>query len=147
MRRLAILILISCTACTTDAAGPATGTRTAPVQGHAAVAAPAERAGQQSPTLGQIRALIGSAACTESAQCRTVPIGARGCGGPEMYLPWSTAQTKPDALQALAERYKAERQAQIQARGEVSDCRFAVDPGAVCRAGVCERGNSGLEAR
>jgi hypothetical protein len=146
MRRLAILILISCTACATDAAGPAAGTRTAPAQGHAAVAAPAERGGQ-SPTLGQIRALIGNAACNESAQCRTVPIGARGCGGPEMYLPWSTVQTKPDALQALAERYKAERQAQIQARGEVSDCRFAVDPGAVCRAGVCERGNSGLEAR
>jgi hypothetical protein len=146
MRRLAILILISCAACTTDAAGPA-GAGPARPSGHAPIGVPAERAGPPSATLGQLRALIGNAACTDTAQCRTVPVGARGCGGPEMYLPWSTTQTRDDALQALAGRYKAERQAQIQASGEVSDCRFAVDPGAVCRAGACQLGDGGLQVR
>jgi hypothetical protein len=147
MRRLAILALISCSACATDAAGPATGAAGAPAPARAAVAAPAQPAGQQSPTLTQLRALIGNAACTGPAECRTVPIGARACGGPETYLAWSTAQTRPDALRALAERYKAERQAQIQARGEISDCRFAVDPGAVCQAGTCQLGQGALQAR
>jgi hypothetical protein len=97
-------------------------------------------------TLEQIRSMIGKAACTDNSQCHTVPIGARACGGPEGYLPWSSAQTNRDALRGLADRYKAEREAQIKAKGEISDCRFIVDPGAVCRARTCQLG-SGLHER
>lgn len=105
----------------------------------------APQAGAADPegdTLQQIQALIGNAGCTNSSECRTVPVGARACGGPQGYLAWSTAHTDGDTLQKLAERYKAERQAQIRQKGEISDCRFIADPGAVCRAGVCQLGSS-----
>lgn len=95
-------------------------------------------------TLQQMRALIGRASCTDSSQCRSLALGARACGGPQGYLAWSSSQTDGDALRELAERYKAERQAQIKQKGEVSDCRFTADPGAVCQAGQCQLGSSRL---
>lgn len=127
MRALASLLLICIAGCTSQAA-------------------PARSDAQPGATLGQIRALIGSAACTDSSQCHALPVGARGCGGPESYLPWSSVQTSGNALHALAERHKAERQAQIAAKGEVSNCMFMADPGAVCRAGTCQLG-TGLPER
>jgi hypothetical protein len=134
MRNLAILLFLACAACTTQAQSPA---KPAP--------APAGQAG----TLGEIRALIGAASCSDASQCRTLAVGARACGGPEGYLAYSTAQTDESALRALGERYKAERQAQIAASGEMSDCRFISDPGAVCSAGTCQlgTGSSGAAAR
>jgi hypothetical protein len=112
------------------------------VVGCASQAAPARPEAQPAGTLGQIRALIGNAACTETSQCHTLPIGARACGGPQSYLPWSSKQTSGDALRALGDRFKAEREAEIKAKGEMSDCRFIVDPGAVCRAGTCQVGTA-----
>ena len=120
MRSIAILLLIFAAGCSSHA-GPA----------------PNAPGGS---TLEQIRTLLGKASCTDSSQCHTVPIGARACGGPQRYLAWSSTDTSGDALQALADRYKAERQAEIKAKGEISDCRFLVDPGAVCRAGTCQLG-------
>ena len=123
MRSIAILLLTFAAGCSSHA-GPA----------------PAEL--PRGTTLEQISALIGKASCTDSSQCHTVPIGARGCGGPQRYLAWSSAETSGDALRALADRYKAEREAEIKAKGEISDCRFLVDPGAVCRAGACQLGSA-----
>lgn len=100
--------------------------------------APAPVAAKEGATLPAIRQLIGNASCSDSSQCHSLPIGARGCGGPEYYLAWSSAQAPGDQLRALAERYKAERQASNAASGAVSDCRYAVDPGAVCNAGTCQ---------
>lgn len=125
MRPFPFLILLVCVTCVACAA-----TAKAPPQ--AKVPAPA------GDTLAKIRALIGDAACTDSSQCRTLPIGARPCGGPQAYLPWSTARTDGAALAVLAEQFKKEREAALAASGELSDCRFFPDPGAVCRAGTCQ---------
>ncbi|MDQ2820609.1 MAG: hypothetical protein M3Y65_09465 [Pseudomonadota bacterium] len=89
-------------------------------------------------TLTQIRALIGTAACTDSSQCRTVGIGARPCGGPKAYLAWSTAHTDGAALATLAEKLRLEGEAANAASGELSTCQFFPDPGASCRAGTCQ---------
>jgi hypothetical protein len=88
--------------------------------------------------LAQIRALIGDAACTDNSQCHTLAIGARPCGGPQAYLPWSSAKTDGAALAVLGERFKKEREAAIAASGEMSTCQFLPDPGASCRAGTCQ---------
>jgi hypothetical protein len=127
MRPLAILLLIACAACASAGGEP-----TAPTP----AAAPA--------SLAQIQALIGTPSCSGDTQCHSLAVGAKPCGGPEAYLAWSSAKTNPDTIRALGERYKAERQAEGAARGAVSDCRFQVDPGAVCRAGVCQLGDGGL---
>lgn len=90
--------------------------------------------------------MIGSAACSGPSQCRTLAVGARACGGPEAYLPYSTANLSEPALKALAERYKGEREAQNQASGMMSNCLFIADPGAVCRAGTCQLGTGPVPA-
>jgi hypothetical protein len=135
MRSLAILLLITCAACAGAGGQPAAPVPAAP----APAAVPA--------TLARINALIGTPSCNGDAQCHSLAVGNRPCGGPESYLAWSSAHTDPDAIRALGERYKAERQAQSAARGEVSDCRFRVDPGAVCRAGLCQLGTGDPVAR
>ncbi len=103
-------------------------------------------AGAPAATLAQMRAAVGSAACTTSSQCATVPVGARACGGPEAYLAYSSATTNAAGLQALAERYRAERKASNVASGMVSDCRLITNPGAQCVAGSCQLGSAASAA-
>jgi hypothetical protein len=128
MRQLIILLVLGCASCAQGDAAP----RGAPAQ------APGPAAAAKNDTLPEIRKLIGNASCSDSSQCHSLPIGARGCGGPEYYLAWSSANTSADQIRALGERYKAERQAGNEASGRISDCRYAVDPGAVCNAGMCQ---------
>lgn len=138
MRTLILLILAGCAACTTIAAPQAPQapqTRAAPAEG-------------PSDTLGRIHALVGAASCSSDAQCHTLPLGARACGGPDSYLPWSSEKTSQAEIQALGERYKEERRAANKASGAISTCQFLMDPGAVCRAGTCQLGaNGGVPAR
>lgn len=124
MRPFPFLILLACVTCVACAA-----TSSAPVKPKAATTG---------DTLAKIRALIGDASCTDGSQCHTLALGARPCGGPQAYLPWSSATTDGAALAVLGEQFRQERQAAIAASGEMSDCRFLPDPGAVCRAGTCQ---------
>jgi len=124
MRKLILLLLVGCTAC---------GTGAAPADG-------------QGDTLARIRALAGVPACSDDSQCHTLALGARACGGPESYLPWSSAHTSQAAIQALGERYKEERRAANAASGAMSTCQFMPDPGAVCRAGTCQLRQGGAPA-
>lgn len=141
MRTLILLILAGCAACTTAAAPDPSNTQQAPQ----ARTAPADG---PSDTLARIRALVGTPSCSSDAQCHTLALGARACGGPDSYLPWSSEKTAQAEIQALGERYKEERRAANQATGAISTCQFLMDPGAVCRAGTCQLGtNGGLPAR
>jgi hypothetical protein len=133
MRTLILLLLAGCAACTTAAPQ-------AP-QTPQSKAAPADA---QSGTLTRIRALAGTPACSSDAQCHSLPLGARACGGPESYLVWSSASTSQAEIEALGERYKEERRAANAASRRVSTCQFLMDPGAVCRAGACQPGAGGL---
>lgn len=135
-------LLLACAACSGQPGAPSAPAAPANRPAAADPAAPAD-------TLAQLRALIGTAACGDNSQCHSLPVGARACGGPEAYLAWSSTATSADALQALAGRYKAQRQAKIAASGEMSDCRFFADPGAVCRTGTCQpgAGAAGAQAR
>jgi len=129
MRTLLLVLLLSCAACTTQAGDPA----------------PAQRADSVVPsgdTLARIRAMTADATCTEHGQCRTVPVGATPCGGPQEYLPYSMTRTNEKGLLELAARYKAERQAQNGEGGMMGACRYLPDPGAICTAGSCQLGAS-----
>ncbi|HUG22334.1 hypothetical protein [Piscinibacter sp.] len=84
-----------------------------------------------------IRALIGDAACSSDAQCRTIGVGAKACGGPQSYLAWSTARTDEGALRAAAEQQASTRRDDMARSGIVSTCSIVPDPGAICSAGVC----------
>lgn len=85
----------------------------------------------------QINAEIGAAACDAPAQCKTLAIGAKACGGPESYVAYSTKQSDGAKLTALAAR-DAEARKKADARaGMVSTCSVVSDPGATCDAGRC----------
>ena len=145
MRTLILVLLLSCTACTTQAGDPARAPATAPANAPATVPATvpaADAAFTPGDTLARIRAMTADATCTEHGQCRTVPVGATPCGGPQEYLPYSMTRTNEKALLELAARYKAERQAQNGAGGMMGACRYIPDPGAVCTAGACQLGAS-----
>ena len=130
MKNLLLLLLVSCTACTSQAQGPVR----AQVKGETSIsAAPAS-------TLADIRRQIGTPTCTDNAQCRTLPVGAMACGGPQEYLPYSTQKSDAKALRALSERSYAETKAALTASGMVSTCMLKADPGAVCVAGTCQLG-------
>jgi len=93
----------------------------------------------------QIQQLIGEGVCTTDADCRTIAVGNKACGGPESYLAWSVRQTDPQPLAVAAERYASERKAQNQQSGMMSNCAFVTDPGARCetaRAGSADAGTS-----
>ncbi|WP_284620298.1 hypothetical protein [Aquabacterium humicola] len=83
--------------------------------------------------------LIGDAACTGDAECRTVGIGALACGGPQGYRAWSVRRTDEAALMQAVQQQRQEREQQIAKRGEMSICRVVPDPGARCAlpAGRC----------
>jgi hypothetical protein len=85
----------------------------------------------------RLLAEIGEATCTADAQCRSLAAGHKACGGPEVYLPWSTKVSNEARLRALAAEFAAARRAEEQQAGRVSDCSMVVDPGARCEAGRC----------
>lgn len=132
MRKLFLVLLLACGACSTHARDPGPSTPGAPAKENATEAAVG--------TLERMRALAGAAGCAESSQCRTLPVGAMACGGPESYLPYSVSGTDEKALRALGEQYKAERKAANTAGGMMSICRHQRDPGAVCVSGTCQLG-------
>lgn len=82
-----------------------------------------------------LRKIIGSAACERNDQCRTIPYGAKACGGPQSYLAWSTLNTDEAALRAAADKFAVSQREEVERKGLVSNCSMVVDPGAYCSAG------------
>ncbi|RZL35944.1 MAG: hypothetical protein EOP35_12075 [Rubrivivax sp.] len=85
----------------------------------------------------ELRDLIGPAACSADAQCRSLPVGIKACGGTAGYLAWSTAGTDGTRLKALAARRAEAQQREPGASGRVSNCAVVADPGAACVEGRC----------
>lgn len=90
----------------------------------------------------QIEAVSASAPCDNDSQCHTIGTGARACGGPERYLPWSSKQDDGAALRQLVARHAAMRRAEDQRDAMMSTCSVVSDPGASCRASRCTLNSS-----
>lgn len=103
-----------------------------------------------STLLARIEAERGAAACDTDAQCHSIGIGAKACGGPERYLAWSDKSSDGARLRALvAEHAQAHRAADAKA-GMMSTCSLVTDPGAMCASGQCvlrQPGPGGNQAR
>jgi hypothetical protein len=113
MRDISLSLLLVCGACASPASIP--------------------QSGAASETLTQIRKMVGAASCARSAECQSLALGAKSCGGPEFFLAWSNRQTALPPLHALAVRYRQERMAANAQSAIVSDCRMLDDPGASCQ--------------
>ncbi len=103
-------------------------------QAQIGAAAPAT---DEAALLARIEGAVGEARCSSDAQCRTLPIGEKPCGGPERWMPWSIASPQADPLPAWADKLAALARQRNQRSGRVSNCQFQPDPGAICQAQRC----------
>ena len=91
----------------------------------------------ESALLARIQAAVGDANCGSDAQCRTLPIGEKACGGPERWLAWSTTSPKAGQLPAWAAELATLARQRNQRSGMLSNCQYMPDPGAACRDQHC----------
>lgn len=108
-----------------------------------ALPAPAAPAGDPAALLARIDAERGAAACDTDAQCHSIGIGAKACGGPERYLAWSGKDSDGARLRALVEAHAQARRAADARAAMMSTCSIVTDPGAMCAAGRCVLRQSG----
>lgn len=120
------LLLLAGSACSSDAP-----------RADAPAPAPASAPATPASLLAAIEAERGAARCDSDAQCRTIGVGAKACGGPERYLAWSSKDGDGSRLKALVEQHAALRRQEDAARGMMSTCNLIPDPGATCQAGQC----------
>ncbi len=81
----------------------------------------------------EVKTRIGPAVCAIDGDCRALPMGARACGGPAEYLPYSIRGTDEGALARLSDdhqRLSAELNAQRQA---VGTCEALAAPAPYCQ--------------
>ena len=85
----------------------------------------------------RLLAEIGDATCDADAQCRTVAVGHKSCGGPESYLPWSTRVSNEARLRTLVAEFAAARHVHGLERRSVAEGKRVDHGGARCEAGRC----------
>jgi hypothetical protein len=85
----------------------------------------------------EARALVKAAGCNTDDQCRTAPVGSRGCGGPRYYLTYCARSTDSVALfRKLGEVESAER-AFNEKYKIASTCEFRMPPAVGVAAREC----------
>jgi hypothetical protein len=129
------LLLLANSACSSDAPRAAVP---------ASASAPAPDPASAASLLAQIEAERGAAQCDTAAQCHTIGIGAKACGGPERYLAWSSKDGDGSRLKALVAQHAELRRREDAASGMMSTCSVVPDPGATCQAGRCVLNAPGL---
>lgn len=116
----------------------------APTSGLQSVSAAATSlAGESAALLAEIKAMVGTAAATEPAQCKKVGFGHKPCGGPASYLIYSTQGLDEPLLLQKVSRYNQLMQAEQQRLGLVSDCAVVPEPGVALVGGFCVASGTG----
>lgn len=75
--------------------------------------------------------------CNMDAQCRTIAVGSRPCGGARSYYAYSTMDSDTGLLMSKVNEYNRLERSLVSASTEVSNCRILPDPGAQCIASRC----------
>jgi hypothetical protein len=88
-------------------------------------------------------ALARGASCSADAECRTVAVGGKACGGPTGYRAYSSQGADPKTVESLAADERQLSLQQARAEGRVSPCFMLADPGAHCEAHKCVTGPAG----
>jgi hypothetical protein len=104
---------------------------------------PEERAEARPDTLNldglreSIARQVGTAACSSPTVCRTLPMGAKPCGGPRKYLVYSVSTSDSARLAVDVARYSQAEARLNEEKGLVSDCSAVVKPEVSCVSGRC----------
>ena len=91
----------------------------------------------ESSLLARINAEIGQGVCLGDADCTTIPIGEKACGGPELWLACTRESAKKPGLQPLLDKLITLQKKRNAQSGMLSNCQISPDPGAMCRANRC----------
>ena len=76
-------------------------------------------------------------ACTNGDGCRTMPMGAKACGGPTNYVIYSLSKTDEKQLMEKVKQY-TDFQKELNIKyNRTSDCLFLSPPKVDCLNGVC----------
>ena len=84
------------------------------------------------------RALAKTTGCSTAAQCRTAPVGERGCGGPRAYITYCAATTDSVALFRKLDALKAAEITFNKSSGMMSTCEFRMPPAVAVQGGSCK---------
>jgi hypothetical protein len=83
------------------------------------------------------RALAKTTGCAAPSECRTAPVGWRGCGGPRTYLVYCAASTDSIALFRKLDELKAAETAYNKKSGMMSTCEMRLPPTVTAQGGRC----------
>jgi hypothetical protein len=144
--RLGALFLATCAvvACSAPAPDADSGQPT-PSTGQPAILVSTDTA--TDPTVRQLEreavALASTTGCQTADQCRSAPVGSRGCGGPRYHLPYCPLTTDTVALFAkLAEVARAEED--YNRRNQIgSTCELRMAPNLDLSGGACRARTTG----
>ncbi|WP_157836268.1 hypothetical protein [Rheinheimera texasensis] len=106
-------------------------------------AATANHVAESAALFAEIKAMVGTAAASEPAQCKKVGFGHKPCGGPASYLIYSTQGLDETSLLQKVSRYNQLMQAEQQRLGLVSDCAVVPEPGVALVGGFCVASGTG----
>ena len=81
--------------------------------------------------------LIGEASCSEIGECRSLPFGAKPCGGPREYLIYSIINSDTLKFREKVDEYNSWNEVLNKRYGYMSDCMLVEEPQLVCLDGKC----------
>jgi hypothetical protein len=85
----------------------------------------------------EIQEFAKNKACSNGDDCRTMPMGAKACGGPTNYIIYALSKTDEKQLAEKVKQY-TEFQKELNIKyNRVSDCKFEIPPTVDCLNGVC----------
>ena len=85
----------------------------------------------------EARALAKTTGCSSDAQCRTAPVGWRGCGGPRTYVAYCAATTDSVTLFRTLDELKEAETAYNRKSGMMSTCEMRLPPTVSVQGGSC----------
>ena len=86
----------------------------------------------------QAKAIVKAGGCSSAAQCRTAPVGSRGCGGPRYYLVYCAATTDSAALYRKLDAVSAAEHEYNTRYKILSTCEFRLPPKVALSGGSCQ---------
>jgi len=85
----------------------------------------------------EVKAIIGDAICTSDNECRLIGYGAKPCGGPGRYLPYSIQSTDVASLGEKVNEFNALGRELNRRTGIASDCMVTPKPRVSCIESRC----------
>jgi hypothetical protein len=91
----------------------------------------------------QAKALVNTDGCSTTSDCRTAPVGSRGCGGPRYYLVYCSRTTDSAALFRKLDAVAAGEREYNSRYKIASTCEFRLPPKVALSGATCQAAPSG----